>query len=350
LSSVGVCFVRLARARLAWRAGDAERAHDLYSDVAALAKQIPHPELLARAWIGFSTLAQIRGDLAAVGRWSRRILAWTDVMTKPDIARIAVQGLMMVAVEAGKFTQAVQYGWQLYAISIDEPIARDAALGNLAQLLLDIGYSDASRAAFAAILTRRQPSRIGLPALGGFAVASAHARDLAGLRWSMEELLRVAPGANAPYSAVHALMECARALLSVGMPDDAVRCRDVAVGIAMRHGQPDLIARTHDLSPIKELQSPTTAHRKRVRVVVEHMEALRPESLPVHVELAAVAEGIKCRDCSTPVHRKSSTRFGRCSGRHHEPASNLAEAASSGSEYPKLCSRSARRWSGHTGR
>jgi len=162
-------------------------------------------------------------------------------------------------------------------------------LSNLGQVLLDVGHPEIARAAFASVLSRPQPARVGLPALGGLAGAAAHIGDPELLDWATSEISRQSEG-NQPYLLADALCDAAAALAVVRETDRAEECSRNALGIARRFGYRDVEARAAALltsmeaSPRERLELAPRARR-----VAREILALGPARLPDRVVFAAVA-------------------------------------------------------------
>jgi hypothetical protein len=196
---------------------------------------------------------------------------------------------MIAAAKAQRFDEALVHGWIVYELSLDDTVATAEVLTNMGQLLLDAGQPAASRAAFAAVLSRQQPARIGLPALGGLALAGAQLRDHATVEWAAVETRREAQGVHQPFHVVSALVECSSALSAVGSVSAAAACRSDAVGIAIRHGYDELVVRIRELGAAIEPDAgrePAALTARALRVA-HRLKSLAPERLPEHVSLVA---------------------------------------------------------------
>ena len=276
-------------ARITWKLGDLDRARVMYRRVARLGKAYGEPELRARAWIGYVAIAQLEGDHDAMRRWARAAARVADRLGIRQLQRLAHSGLMIGAAKARRFDAALIHGWIVYELSLDDPNATSEVLANMGQLLLDAGQPEASRAAFATVLSRPQPARIGLPALGGLALAGAQLRDHAIVEWAAAETRREARGVHQPLQVASALVECSSALATVGAIDSSDACRSEALAIAVRQGYHDLIIRLREgglPGALGANREPAALTVRALRVAHE-LKSLAPARLPEHVSLVA---------------------------------------------------------------
>jgi tetratricopeptide (TPR) repeat protein len=281
-------------ARVMRKLGRVDDASSLYRRLIEMAKATHHSELEARALLGYTSISQMRGDYVAVRRYALRAARIARRNGDSALLRLAHQGLMIAAIKLADYSTALVYGWSTYELAVDDPVARDDALTNIGQLLADTGNFAAARAAFATVLTRPQPVFIGLPALGGLAVAAARLHDDDTLNWSATQLLREIERFNQPYEIALALLECGTALASVGRAVQAEECRQRAIALSSEFGFPELLERATGLDTTPELvegepNRVVEVLRSRARGIARKIEALNPRHLPEHVELRAVA-------------------------------------------------------------
>jgi len=276
------------RARVEWKCGRLDEAADRYRHIEALGRRAKSSELSIRALIGFVSLSQMRGEHEEMHRCARRAarLAERDGLSK--LAREAHSGLMIVASLNGRFDDALVHGWTVYQLSIGDPVDEGGVLGNLGQVLLNSGYIDAARAAFASVVSRELPARIIVPALGGLALASAASKHDLTTEWAAREVLRVNPGAVSRYALASALLECGWALTRVGRKKTAMRCRTAGLELAGQYDLHELIERNaiEEATP----NSPfVAALNKRAASVALELTSMEPRRLPQHVQLSAVS-------------------------------------------------------------
>ena len=278
-------------ARTTWKRGELDQARAMYKRVARLGNAFGEQELRARAWIGYAAIAQMEGDYDHVCRWSRAAARVADRLGAKQLQRLAYSGLMLAAAKAGLFDEALVHGWTVYELGLDDPIATAAILTNLGQLLLEAGLPDVSRATFAAVLSTPQPARVGLPALGGLALASAHAGDRTTVEWAAGETRREARagGVHQPFVVASALVDCAFALARVADLEAAESCRGDALALASRHGYHDLIVRARELAAetAGATRREPAALAPRALRVTRKLESLAPQRLPEHVSFLA---------------------------------------------------------------
>lgn len=272
-------------ARITWKMGDLDRALGTYKRVARLGKVEGESELIARARIGYATIAQLRGNFPAVRRWAGSAARLAKRSGYRRLERTAHHGLMVAAAMARRFDDAIVHGWTVYELAEGDPIAMAEVMTNLGQLLLDAGYAEPSRAAFAAVLANSQPARIGLAALGGFAGAAALVGDHKSVRWAAKEMTREAVRAKQPFPMALGLTECADALFSIGEHRAGERCRLLALAVAEKHGYHEIAFRAEGLAQrASKLERPEVAELAQpARRVTRKIEALYPPLLPKHV-------------------------------------------------------------------
>jgi len=161
------------RARVARKANAYEAALHLYKQVGALGRRLDLGELRARARIGFGLLAEVRGNLPEAARHFQTAAREAKRAAVVDVLRVAQRGRMTIAARRGDFSSALVFAWDAYVDACGDSAAEAEMLGNLAQLALDVGRTDAALAGFSAALDRRPGPRIALPVLGGAARAAA---------------------------------------------------------------------------------------------------------------------------------------------------------------------------------
>jgi tetratricopeptide (TPR) repeat protein len=290
LNAVEYGRIQALLARMTWKLGDLDRAEVIYARVARLGRAEGEPELEARAANGFAAVMQVRGDDASARRWAAKAARIARRHDFSELARIAQHGLMVLAAKARDFDAALVHGWTAYGLSLDNPVSMDELLTNLGQLLLDVGHPEAARAAFASVLSRPQPARVGLPALGGLAGAAARLDSREVLGWAVSEVLRESKEGHHHYQVADALCECAAALSSAGEIARAEQCSAIALGLAERFGYREVQARAAALlTPSGAPRSERLQLAPRARRVVRAIQALDPARLPDRVVFAAVA-------------------------------------------------------------
>lgn len=275
-------------ARIVRKQGEIERSQVIYERVARLGRSAAEPELIARAANGLAAIMQLRGDYPAARRWATRASRLARRHGYADIDQTAQHGLMVAAARARDFDSALIHGWAAYKLSVGNALMMDDLLTNLGQLLLDTGEPECARAAFSSVLSRVQPVRIGLAALGGLAGAVARLGDRDTLAWVTREVMRHSAEPSQPFQVAEALTECADALYSIGEMAEAERFSASALRLAERFGYHDVQARAAALAgkPIHREPIPLAP---RARRVVREIQLLDPGQLPERVTFAAVA-------------------------------------------------------------
>ncbi|HEY4131565.1 MAG TPA: hypothetical protein VGM50_13180 [Gemmatimonadaceae bacterium] len=286
----GRLMANLGRVRR--RLGRFDESIATYRELITTAKECREPELEARAFIGLGAVAQVRGDFLELRKCGLRAMRIAKRENLSDVLRLAYQILMVASVRAQDFSLALTYGWAQYEAAGQNQANRDEGLTNIGQVLADTGNFSAARAAFARVLTRPQPPRIGLPALGGLAVAAAHLRDDETLNWSANALMREVERTSHLWEVSHALLECAIALAMVGRQVQAKECQERAAIIAERLGYQEILRRAAELEiAIAKETSPQLSVElgQRARRVVRKVEALNPPRLPERFVLEVAA-------------------------------------------------------------
>jgi tetratricopeptide (TPR) repeat protein len=300
LTQIDPALPELDRGRLVIGLGRIERklgrvddAVRTYRQVIAKAREIDLPELEARGFLGLAAGAQIQGDFAELRKFSLQALKAAKQARVDDILPNTYQGLMIASAQFKDWSAAINYGWKMHETSGSNQSRRDEALTNIGELFSMTGNFAAARASFAVVLTRPQPARICLPALGGLAVAASKLDDHDTLNWSTTQLLREVDRTNQPFEVSGALVECGVALLAAGRFAQAAECRARAIEIAGSFGYREVLKRAEaiDLSASQHASTPTLTMDLglRARGIVRKVEAMNPSRLPDHVLLQVAA-------------------------------------------------------------
>lgn len=274
-------------ARIAWKRGELERSATLYRAVERIARATKSHELRVRGLIGRAVLAQLRGNMPDVYRWAGQAVRLSERHRLPMLARIARTALMAADARAGRFDSALQHAWLNYRSAQGNHVEESTVLGNMGQLLLDLGRPDTARAAFSALFVRSASPRMIVPALGGFALASAACGEAADLTWAVREIRRAIEGGGAPYDVAVASLEAATALASLGRDDEAGAMRADAAAIADRHGYHEIAHRVQ-VTPAMEPRAETSTAPSMFTDIEHEMRRLRPDRLPAAVLGAGV--------------------------------------------------------------
>jgi tetratricopeptide (TPR) repeat protein len=275
-------------ARITWKLGELDRAEAMYEGLSRLGRVHGEPELEARAANGIAAVMQVRGDYVSAKRWATKAARLSRRYGIPEQARIAQHGLMALCAKVRDFDAALVHGWTAYGLSLGKRGSMDELLTNLGQLLLDVGHPEAARAAFASVLSRTQPARIGLPALGGLAGAAAGVGDRELLGWAVSEVLRQSEDGTHLYQLADAVCECAAALTSVGEAAHAEQCSMLALNLAERYGYRDVQARAAALlTPSDAPRGERFELAPRALRIAREIQALGPARLPERIVFAA---------------------------------------------------------------
>lgn len=162
-------------------------------------------------------------------------------------------------------------------------------LGNLGQLFLDLGDPETALAAYGALFARTDVPRLVVPALGGFAQASAFVRKDTDVVWAVAEVQRAAGTGYAPYEVTTAMLDCALSLWHLGDVEAAETLRHQARVRAERFGFHELSFRAEQLVTEMRTQPVLVPNDVRVRSVANAIHKLRPTRRPRHVVEVAPA-------------------------------------------------------------
>jgi hypothetical protein len=133
-----------------------------------------------------------------------------------DLRRFAHQGLTIVHAVSGNFDRGLQHGWATLQLADGDAKKEVDALVNLAQLCLDAGCPTAALRGYAAILGRTISPQNALNALGGAAIAAAHAGEPAVLARAAAEIEVRIRDSGLPYENAQAFFHLATAFAVVG--------------------------------------------------------------------------------------------------------------------------------------
>jgi len=279
-SSLDVGRILAQRARIAWKLGDVELATDRYDTVARLAQSVGSAELRVRAWIGYMGLARHRGNFPESRKWGSAALVDAEQEGFVRLAGLAHHGMMIVEAVGHNFDAALVHGWHAFLAARGDREAEADALVNLSQYLLEIGYPAAARAGFGSILVAQPAPRRALPAVGGFAIASARLGDDATVRQVAARLVATVGDASFPYERATALLECGLALSAVGGRREAEQLYSQALRIAESRGYHEICHRA---------EAATAAHGRSALACVQPLGELGES---VASEIAALDPGL----------------------------------------------------------
>jgi hypothetical protein len=240
--------LRAQAGRVARKLGHIDHAVELFRRTWRLAARFDSDELRVRAWIGLASVAQVKGNYPELERWSRRALLLAEQCGYVRLGAVARGGLFVRAARAKQFDAAIAEGWQILQDVAGDRTAEAEALSNLGQLALDMDQPAVACAAFATVFERTTAPRMILPALGGFAVASARLGDATALNWAVDQLSTLLKFPAAPYEAAMALMDAANAVGRAGCERESRLLRRSAKALARRDGYHEVMM-TVELAP-----------------------------------------------------------------------------------------------------
>lgn len=241
MPAIEAARVEAMRARLAWKGGDLEGAATRYHRVERSALRLHSDELRLRALIGYAVLARLHGNYPAVRRLCVRAIRMADRASLPKFTSMAHHALLVATAVAGDFDAAVEHGWLSYVKAGGDPIMEAEVLGNIGQLFLDAGHADTASAAFQAVIARRPPVRVLMPALGGLVVAAARSGQHHLVAQASEQLELLLTSAAQPYDITMALLDLARAYTAAGHAARGAAMQRRALDLARAHGYHELV-------------------------------------------------------------------------------------------------------------
>jgi tetratricopeptide (TPR) repeat protein len=264
--------IEAVRGRLAWKRGDLDAAEERYRHVALAARRMRSDELRVRAWSGRAVVARLRGNYPASRRYGQHAIILAERSGLHRLASLAHHALMVAAAVGKEFESAVEHGWQAYLNAEGDLTLESGALGNIGQLFLDAGHPSTAIAAFRAAIARHPSDRIVVPALGGLAVAAARL-DLPELvsTATNEILLRDGSGATT-YDVATAMLDLARAYLTLGDDMRAEEFRARAHALALSRGFPEIVYYSKEASRAQR-------NAPRERILTPRMESLAADVL-----------------------------------------------------------------------
>ncbi|MDB4875795.1 MAG: hypothetical protein JWM41_2241 [Gemmatimonadetes bacterium] len=247
------------RARLARKLGAPETAHALYAQVESLGESNAEPELTARAWLGYATLAQSSGNNPENRRWCLAAALVADDTGCVEQSFNAHQGLMVAAGRDGDFDTAMVEGWRAFGFCEGIPEREAQILANIAQILYETGRHAAALRGFAAVVSRTTMPRVLLGVLGGAATAAAALGDRRVVTAAAERIERLAGSAWA-FPTAQAFLDLSRAYDAVGATSVADEYRARGREIAVANGFDQLVQRA-DHPPVPVQRDATSIPR-----------------------------------------------------------------------------------------
>jgi tetratricopeptide (TPR) repeat protein len=281
LAPVGIDRGRLSaqRARIHWKRGALSIAEMNYREVLKWGRMMDEPELIARAYVGYAALSQLRGNYPAVERWARRASSSARNASLESLNSFAEQLLMVSAAKRGDHDEALEHGWAAFSASHGDMLKEAEMLLNIAQLLELIGEHDSALTGFVACLERRPPVRLQLPAWGGVATSASALGDARLVSLAAERIADVSMSPTHAYAQAGALAEAAQAVERVAK--DGARWRTAALALAARHGFHEITYR---------LSEESTDRRRHAEPAGAPQRPLSPEAAAVVTAVTSLAD------------------------------------------------------------
>jgi tetratricopeptide (TPR) repeat protein len=196
--------------------GDLEAAEELYRVAESIGDRAADLTVMSRAFIGRGVIDRVRGNYPRSRVFFERALELSETVQAREITRLAHQGLTICHAMARNFDRGLQHGWATLQLAEGNADREAEALTNLAQLCLDSGFPAAALRAYAGVLARALSPRVALSALGGAAIAAAHAAESAALAQAAGEVSARVRTSGLPYENAQALFNLAMAYAVVG--------------------------------------------------------------------------------------------------------------------------------------
>jgi len=283
--AIGRILVRMARINNSL--GFLEVANDQLVDARRRGRAIGSIELEVRALIGLGSVAQSRGNYPVMLRHAKRAADLADRSGLRFLGRFAHTGVMIAAAQRGDFSSAMNQAAIVYAEATGHPTEVAELLQNVGQMLLTAGYADEAESMFTAVLARPLPEHFVLAALGGLALASAKRGNQVIVLWASEEVERFERAGAQRYQAAVAMLECAVAMLSIGLSQRGEDARLRALQLGEQHGYHEVTIRAEHAARALLAAVKPRELEERALEVARSICAREAERLPDHVTVAA---------------------------------------------------------------
>jgi len=284
--------------RTARQLGDGHAARERYTMAERLGRERRDGAILARAWVGYGILAQIRGNMPEARKWFMQTLAERGAMR--ESLQVAHQALMVAAASAADYTTAAEHGWAAYELAADHDDAA-AALCDLSELMRLSGRPTLALRGFSSALLRSSAApRRRLPALGGAALSAAEGLDRATASGLVEqfrgEVETILSRTNLPFAEAGVLADLGDAFAELGNAELAQAYRGRLVELAERFGFFELLYRaTEGARPVRSVDVPAPGRRASLPKPMEGaqpvLDAMAGFTAPAPVEAALAAVG-----------------------------------------------------------
>jgi tetratricopeptide (TPR) repeat protein len=180
--------------------GDAKAAEAEYRAVLSAARKWGDEPLALRARTGLADLDADRGNLPAADLQLARVIADAVSERTREVRGLAWHDRAHVAHRRGRVTEAIDYAYEAWS-AIDDPVARERVLGDLAAIALAAGYRETARDANLVLLaTAREPWVRWMGTINLMEIATLDRRevDFTRLRRSLAEVA-LGPALQAEY-------------------------------------------------------------------------------------------------------------------------------------------------------
>lgn len=137
--------------------GDVKAAETEYRSALSLARKWDDEHLALLARTGLAALDADRGNLPAADLQLARVIADAVSERTREVRGLAWHDRAHFAHRRGKVTEAIDYAYEAWS-AIDDPLARERVLGDLAAIAISAGYRETARDANLVLLaTAREP-------------------------------------------------------------------------------------------------------------------------------------------------------------------------------------------------
>jgi hypothetical protein len=219
-------------------------------------------------------------------RYAKRAADLADRNGLRFLGRFAHTGVMIAAAQRRDFSSAMNQAAVVYAEAAGHPTEEAELWQNVGQMLLAAGHADEAASMFTAVLARRLPEHFVLAALGGLALASAKQGDQPIVLWASGEVERLERAGAQRYQAAVAMLECAVAMLAVGLSQRGEHARLAALQLGEQYGYHEVTLRAeHAARAMLDSVVPRGLEEPALQVA-RSIRAREPERLPEHVEVA----------------------------------------------------------------
>jgi tetratricopeptide (TPR) repeat protein len=137
--------------------GDARAAEAEYRAALSIARKWDDEHIALRARTCLADLDADRGNLPSADLQLSKVIADAVSERTREVRGLAWHDRAHIAHRRGKVTEAIDYAYEAWS-AIDDPVARERVLGDLAAIALAAGYRDTARDANSVLLaTAREP-------------------------------------------------------------------------------------------------------------------------------------------------------------------------------------------------